>query len=172
MLKKKRYLAFCLTFSLALAHSMLRAEAPQWGYYDDIGPDQWGNISEEFATCKTGKAQSPINIGRQVTSRLPPLQFRYRSIPMTLINNGHSIEIAVPPGSQLKIAGTDYELKQLHFHTPSEHKRGGYQLPMEIHFVHKSRDGELAFVAAARAHHIPPKLHSEADLGIHSAGGR
>lgn len=143
----KGCIALCLTISLASGYSVSRAEAPHWGYYGDIGPDYWGDLSEEFTSCKTGKAQSPINIGRQVMGRLPPLQIRYRSSPIILINNGHSIKIEVPPGNQLTIAGKDYELKQFHFHTPSEHARSSYRLPMEIHFVHKSRDGELAFLA-------------------------
>jgi carbonic anhydrase len=147
MLTKGCCLAFCLTLSFAFGQSVAGAEAPRWGYYEDIGPDHWGDLSEEFATCKSGKAQSPINIGRQVVGRLPPLQFRYRASPINVINNGRSIIIEVPPGNRLTIAGKDYELKQFHFRTPSEHARSAYRLPMEIQFVHESQDGELAVLA-------------------------
>lgn len=156
MLTKGCYIALCLTLALASGYSVSRAEAPHWGYFGDIGPDHWGDLDEEFATCKAGNAQSPINIGQQIMGRLPPLHLHYRSSPIVVINNGHSIEIEVPPGNILTLAGKDYELKQFHFHTPGEHAHSAYRLPLEIHFVHESRDGELAVLAAlARTSYRP-----------------
>ena len=46
------------------------------------------------------------------------------------------------------MGGKRYELLQFHFHTPSEHSVAGRQFAMEVHFVHKSADGELAVVGA------------------------
>ncbi|KAI8821316.1 alpha carbonic anhydrase, partial [Fimicolochytrium jonesii] len=43
--------------------------------------------------------------------------------------------------------GTFFELKQFHFHTPSEHRKFGQMLPMEMHMVHTSAAGEIAVVA-------------------------
>ena len=37
-----------------------------------------------------------------------------------------------------------FELLQFHFHTPSEHYINGTPFPMEVHFVHRSQNGELA----------------------------
>jgi carbonic anhydrase len=44
------------------------------------------------------------------------------------------------------LAGRQYELAQFHFHTPSEHRLQGTELPAELHFVHKGPGNELAVV--------------------------
>jgi hypothetical protein len=42
--------------------SLLRVERGSWAYTGPTGPAAWGSISPEFATCGSGKAQSPIDI--------------------------------------------------------------------------------------------------------------
>jgi carbonic anhydrase len=54
-----------------------------------------------------------------------------------MINNGHTIQINVPPGSQLRPGGSAYEMLQYHFHHPSEHLVDDKPFAMEAHFVHK-----------------------------------
>jgi carbonic anhydrase len=49
-------------------------------------------------------------------------------------------------GSSIKIEGKQYELRQFHFHAPSEHTIGSQKYPIELHLVHKSQDGELAVI--------------------------
>ena len=53
------------------------------------------------------------------------------------LNNGHTI----------KVDGIKFELKQFHFHSPSENQIEGKNFPLEAHFVHASKDGKLAVVA-------------------------
>ena len=36
-----------------------------------------------------------------------------------------------------------FDMLQFHFHTPSEHTINGESFPMEMHFVHKSKNGQL-----------------------------
>ena len=43
--------------------------------------------------------------------------------------------------------GIAFELKQFHFHSPSENKISGKQFPLESHLVHADKDGNLAVVA-------------------------
>ena len=45
------------------------------------------------------------------------------------------------------IGGRPFELKQFHFHAPSENKINGKQFPLESHLVHADKDGNLAVVA-------------------------
>jgi carbonic anhydrase len=40
-----------------------------------------------------------------------------------------------------------FDLKQFHFHAPSEHLIQGTSYPMEAHFVHADKDGNLAVIA-------------------------
>lgn len=44
------------------------------------------------------------------------------------------------------IDGQKYTLLQFHFHTPSEHTVNGKHFDMEMHMVHKDKDGNLAVV--------------------------
>lgn len=46
-----------------------------WGYVDDIGPDAWGSLTEDWALCDTGKRQSPIALSykeARIASELTP----------------------------------------------------------------------------------------------------
>jgi carbonic anhydrase len=164
---RRTTLSAALVFgSMALAAS----EGTHWGYFGDIGPAHWGDLNAEFATCKQGQAQSPINIGRRQPASLGPLRVRYRPTGLELVNNGHTVQVNVEPGSSLTVEGKEYELKQFHFHTPSEHTLLGRPLPLEIHFVHQAQDGALAVIGvfgqnSYRAHpaldriwaHLPTK---------------
>lgn len=38
-------------------------EIPNFGYEDTFGPLNWAALAPENEACKTGKNQSPINIG-------------------------------------------------------------------------------------------------------------
>ncbi|MDG4813353.1 carbonic anhydrase family protein [Hydrogenovibrio sp. 3SP14C1] len=123
---------------------------PHWGYFEKEGPRYWGELAPEFATCKTGKNQSPINLKPQKsvgTTSLPGFDVYYRETALKLVNNGHTLQVNIPLGSYIKINGHRYELLQYHFHTPSEHQRDGFNYPMEMHLVHKDGDGNIAVIA-------------------------
>jgi carbonic anhydrase len=132
------------------------AEAPHWGYHGAAGPSSWGKLSPEFATCASGRAQSPIDIGETSSASLPALQADFRPASLRIahtehvadaINNGHTIQVTYGDGADtLTLGDTRYELIQFHFHVPSEHTVKGKRWPMEMHFVHKSASGQLAVI--------------------------
>jgi carbonic anhydrase len=45
------------------------------------------------------------------------------------------------------VVGRTFELKQFHFHSPSENTINGKHFPLEAHLVHADKDGNLAVVA-------------------------
>ena len=47
----------------------------------------------------------------------------------------------------MTVDGRTFELKQFHFHAPSENQINGTSFPMEAHFVHADSDGNLAVIA-------------------------
>lgn len=155
------YRFFFLALVVAAGAAAAETGSTHWGYFEDIGPEHWGDLSPDFATCKTGKAQSPVNLGRGEPADLQPLRLHYRATSLELVNNGHTVQVNVERGSWLRFDNKEYELQQFHFHTPSEHEFFARQLPLEIHFVHKSRDGELAVIGSlARLSHRPHRtLH-------------
>ena len=60
------------------------------------GPEDWGDLKEEWATCKTGNMQSPIDLfGRRV--EVAPVSEEihkfYNPGEATLKNRGHDISV-------------------------------------------------------------------------------
>ena len=118
-----------------------------WGYSGKTGPGHWGELQPAYAACKTGKKQSPVDITSPTGAKSGQLSFRYKGMPLHLINNGHTIQIDLPLGGELRVGAATFELKQIHFHAPSEHTVGGKAFALEAHFVHAAEDDELAVVA-------------------------
>ncbi len=118
-----------------------------WGYTGQIGPEHWGNLAAEYSICSEGKAQSPVDVTNAVPARLPWLSFAYRPSPLFVINNGHTIQVNYARGSLLRIDDKAYELKQFHFHVPSEHTLHHQAGDMVVHLVHESLNNEVAVVA-------------------------
>ena len=120
----------------------------EWGYTGKIGPKFWGRLDRAWSMASHGKRQSPINIVSDVPAReLPLLKFDYKTENLSAFNNGHTIQHNEAPGSFLVVGDKRYALEQFHVHTPSEHTIDGRHFPMEVHFVHKSSNGEFAVVA-------------------------
>jgi carbonic anhydrase len=118
----------------------------QWSYGGATGPEKWGELDAANAACSVGGQQSPIDISAPIGARQPPLGINWRPRPGTIVNNGHSIQLDFADGGTLHIGDRGYELKQFHFHHPSEHLVEGKRFAMEAHFVHAGTDG-LAVIA-------------------------
>jgi carbonic anhydrase len=123
------------------------ALAQHWGYKGEAGPENWAKIDQKFAMCALGRNQSPIDLRGFVEAELKPLAFAYKAGAAEIVNNGHTVQIDYAPGSTLTVDGRTFELKQFHFHAPSENRIGGKSFPMEGHLVHADKDGNLAVVA-------------------------
>ena len=119
-------------------------EAAHWTYEGHTGPAQWAGLSDENIACG-GVHQSPIDLADAEPAR-KALEFIYQPTPLNLVNNGHTIQQDVVPGSQLRVGTDTYALKQFHMHTPSEHTVEGKAYAMELHLVHRNDAGQLAVV--------------------------
>jgi carbonic anhydrase len=120
--------------------------SPHWSYEGAEGPEFWGKLTPNYALCANGLNQSPINITNTITADTSNIIFNYQPTPLNIINNGHTIQVNYDKGSSIKVDGTSYQLLQFHFHTLSEHTLNGKHSAMEMHFVHKSDEGNLAVV--------------------------
>ena len=120
-----------------------KAHAVHWGYEGDNGPEHWGDA---FPVCGKGKKQSPLNIVGPFEKSKETLSVDYKEGPLKMLNNGHTIQVNVEPGSSLTIGKESFDLLQFHFHRPSEEQVDGKNASMVAHFVHKSKEGKLAVI--------------------------
>ncbi|XP_069687668.1 carbonic anhydrase 2-like [Periplaneta americana] len=122
-----------------------------FGYSRHNGPDVW---PLDYPQCG-GSKQSPINLESNDMYRLVvPEQLQWhgywtRPRNLTLVNNGHTIQVSGSWGSRDLspwISGGpldgEYKFSQLHFHwgsddsIGSEHTVSNVSFPMEMHLVH------------------------------------
>lgn len=132
-----------------LCAGLARAETahPHWTYEGHGGPTDWGALSADFQACALGSQQSPVNLEGAVETPQKPLAFSWSAQPFKVANNGHTIQAdALSGANSVDLSGKAYELKQFHFHAPSEHAIGGARTAMEVHFVHARPEGGLAVV--------------------------
>jgi carbonic anhydrase len=150
-------------FAWAQAHDEKKGQAgggaAHWDYKGAAG---WGKNEEAFKTCAFGTKQTPINITAAVVNATSatPLTITYpRGLKGTFQNNGHTVQVDYigrketdkwpkeMSGFTLKTEDGLYDLKQFHFHTPSENKFEDVPFAMEAHFVHYDNTGNAAVLA-------------------------
>ncbi|QBE62057.1 carbonic anhydrase [Pseudoduganella lutea] len=138
-----------LAAALAAMGSVHAADkgAAHWEYTGKAGTAHWGELEQDFAACKLGKAQSPIDIRGAKTGAPAPIDFHYAASTADIVNNGHTVQVNLAEGGAVHLASGDYKLVQFHFHTPSEEKINGKRYPLVAHLVHRNDAGELAVVA-------------------------
>lgn len=119
-------------------------QEPHWSY---TNPENWGELKPDYKLCKLGKVQSPIDIRNAAKADLAPLAFDYRSSPIEVLNNGHTVQVTPSNAGGITLTSGNYSLIQFHFHSPSEEKIQGRAYPMVAHLVHRNLSGDLAVVA-------------------------
>ena len=122
-------------------------ENHDWAYDGENGPENWHKSHTDCA----GDHQSPINIVTK-DAKAEPLgkphpSYKEETMIHDVINNGHSVQFNFELGDHHVFDGVQYNLKQIHFHEPSEHTINGVRYPMVIHLVHQSEAGKLLVFA-------------------------
>jgi carbonic anhydrase len=121
-----------------------------WSYDGHNGPNMWGSFDGDHI-CGSGISQSPISIetgkaaGLSNVSIDPALQsipVQWKPSQLSILNNGHTLQVVYDPGSTITWEGHTYTLQQFHFHSPSEHIVNEKEYPMEVHFVSTAQQSE------------------------------
>ena len=125
---------------------------PHWSYAGEgsdkaTGPAEWSRLKPDWAICSEGKRQSPIDIREAIPADLPPLEPAYQAVQLSIIDNGHTVQVNTPGAGTLVVEGESFDLMQFHFHRPSEEKVNGKAFDMVAHLVHRSSTGKLAVIA-------------------------
>lgn len=118
-----------------------------WGYTGHSSPETWGNLSAEYHECNQGFNQSPIDVRHSIHASLVPLELNYSKASKEIVNNGHTIQVNMEEGDNMVVDDITFDLKQFHFHTPSENHIEGKAFPLEAHFVHLNKEGRIAVLA-------------------------
>lgn len=141
------------------AHGKKHNAHPSFSYdcknkADPSCPRNWKSLKIENNQCGSKKRQSPIDLPRHIkisnySSWTITTDYETLGEQTEVINNGHTLEIDFPDKSKShltvnyggKDGNAEYQLKQFHFHTPSEHTVAGERAPLEMHMVHKRLSG-------------------------------
>lgn len=130
--------------SASLKKAIASEGGSSWGYIGEGAPQHWGELSSTYTVCRAGLQQSPIDLRDATSASLESVEVNYRPIPLSILNDGHTIQVSALRGNSISLGGEEFELLQFHFHHPSEHIVDGRPYPMELHFVHANANGELA----------------------------
>ncbi|KAL5994630.1 hypothetical protein ACLOJK_024683 [Asimina triloba] len=94
--------------------------------------------------------QSPIDLldhRVQVMPKLGKLRKEYKPAAAAIKNRGHDIMLKwKTDAGRITINGTQYKLKQCHWHSPSEHTFNGSRHHLELHMVHENDYGQFAVI--------------------------
>ncbi|KAI1260363.1 alpha carbonic anhydrase [Xylariaceae sp. FL1019] len=146
----------------------------EFGYLGVKGPLMWHRLDAANTLCAHGRRQSPINLVPD-TYRLIPASGLTVSLPddvsdgATFENLGSTVVVAMEGlGGSLVLGDMEFELRQFHFHTPSEHLVNGINLPMEMHMVFENRDARKLAVIGMFIDVTEPKLLTTKDTQRHN----
>lgn len=138
------------------------AEAREaWSYEGETGPANWGNVKP---ICATGRTQSPIDIATTQPQDVSNITLSYQPSNLRIVNKGHTVQLNYDAGSFITIDGQRYNVDNIHYHLPSEHRVDGKSFAAELHIVHKDGDklaviGILIEVGAANPAYDPFVTH-------------
>jgi carbonic anhydrase len=117
---------------------------------DEKGPEHWGKLKPEWAQCGAGEMQSPIDLSHERVKLVRDLGYlddSYRAAEASIVNRGHDIMVRFDgDAGSVVINGTAYYLRQLHWHSPTEHSVDGRRYDMELHMVHESAEKKAAVI--------------------------
>ena len=133
--------------AVSITGAAFAGDEVHWEYSGHSGPKHWGELDASFKMCSEGKNQSPVDLSGFIEADLEPIVFNYETTATELLNNGHTVQANYAGGSTISIGENKFELKQFHFHAPSENRIEGKSYPMEAHLVHADTNGNLAVVA-------------------------
>ncbi|WVZ00167.1 hypothetical protein V8G54_026236 [Vigna mungo] len=150
-------------------------------------PPNWGNT---WPLCRNGTRQSPINLFTANVVSGSGIQRNYQPANATLVTSEHDVMINwTENAGNIIINGTQYQLLQANWHSPSEHTINGishgcvfpvslrsfflllseesraFSLTLvdedELHMVHRSLAGNIAVIGVLSRHGIPDSFISK-----------
>lgn len=155
--------AFCAAFGLAAAQQPASTPVTHSSAGHAAEPLNYRAQNAWPGACALGKNQTPIDLDEKalIKAQLPPLHISYTGKRAAVFQLNHHLVPQVDyveaknyadkshaSGNTLVVDGHTFDLKQFHFHTPSENLINGKPLAMEAHLVHSDEKGQAILVLA------------------------
>ncbi|KAJ7681920.1 putative carbonic anhydrase [Mycena polygramma] len=121
-----------------------------FSYSGTSGPLAWAGLSPANCACRLGKTQSPIVLNASTPFAASAPVLRIPTLKSAELENlGTTLEVPMSEsGGTITFNKRVSQLKQFHFHTPSEHRVREEYFPLEMHMVHQSSvDGSITVLA-------------------------
>lgn len=128
---------------VALAATPVLAQEKDWNFGDGVTPERWSTINTDYAICDASLNQSPIDLGAANARGDVQLTTNFGNSTGTIDLGTEKVQVNFPAGFGMNSGGKEFNLIQVHFHTPSEHAISGKRHPLVAHFVHATDEGEL-----------------------------
>ena len=128
---------------LGLATAPLAAAEKDWNFGDGTNPERWASVNAAYALCDAGLNQSPIDLGTPNARGDVQLDTNFGDADGTIALGEEKVQVDFAAGLGMNSGGKEFNLIQVHFHTPAEHAVDGERYPLVAHFVHATEAGEL-----------------------------
>lgn len=140
--------ALCLLTTLMLSQHAHALQKPDWSYDNDYtGQEDWAAISDDYYLCESGAHQSPIHIGETSAADMEPLVPDTVSFNATVRMTDYTLEVKPLEKRTIHYEKSNYQLRAIRFHLPSEHLVRNVFYPAEIRLMYKSDLGQKLHVA-------------------------
>lgn len=146
----------------------------RWAYQGAGGPDHWGQLRPDFASCSAGQRQSPIALAAAIPITGSAPEIRYRPSRFEVLDDGRSLLVKVDPRNRLTYGRMPLRLTYIRLHRPGEHWLGPEPPDMSVHLVHENQHGPAMIVAVSlvRSEQDNPAVQSIIDGLPLEPGGR
>ena len=127
----------------AMAAGPVVAQEKDWSFSDGTSPERWSTVNAAYALCDVGLHQSPIDLGAANARGDIAFETNFGETSGTIALGKEKVQVDFPAGMGMNSGGKEFNLIQVHFHTPSEHAINGKRHPLVAHFLHATEAGEL-----------------------------
>lgn len=123
--------------------------ATRWSYQGSHGPAHWGDLSAQFAVCKRGQRQSPVDLAGAGITSVPEFVFSWQSFDAYIQKDEYRLQITASgeTGNVLALGEKTYIFQHCQFHHPSEHTFRNRRWPLEAQMLYKGQAADFVMIS-------------------------
>lgn len=121
--------------------------AKDWDYQGKKGPEHWGKLNKQFASCESGVNQSPVLFDNIIHAALKPIRTIHKFAAKEIESTHRGLRVHFRDGNMMVLDKSAFQLKYVDIHTPSEHHLNGQSYPLEMQFLHLDSKKNIAMTS-------------------------